>query len=217
MQDFYKEAMKQFLLPFIVLVAFVASCLVFFQIGKTGGYRIGYSDALASIKPDTEYVDKPVYIDKPVPIEVKPSGVEMYPIGTLAQMQHILDSLSAIQPDTTFIEIPVPIETKLYRDEKDSTYEAQVSGYHASLDWIKVNQKVAYITVPVPEYKYPTFSLSPTIGGFIFPNDYGVGAGLELDYWLNRWEISGGGGYYVSENSKGPYGEIKLKYNLIRK
>lgn len=212
MSDFGKFCVAFWIVVGLFLVGGFAS-----KISHKNGYKQGYSDALASIKPDTEYVDKPVYIDKPVPIEVKPSGVEMYPIGTLAQMQHILDSLSAIQPDTTFIEIPVPIETKLYRDEKDSTYEAQVSGYHASLDWIKVNQKVAYITVPVPEYKYPTFAISPTIGGFIFPNDYGVGAGLELDYWLNRWEIAGGGGYYVSNNSRGPYGEIKLKYNLIRK
>lgn len=196
----------------VILIAGVAS-----KISHKNGYKQGYSDAIASIKPDTEYVDKPVYIDKPVPIEVKPSGVEMYPIGTLAQMQHILDSLSAIQPDTTFIEVPVPIETKLYRDEKDSTYEAQVSGYHASLDWIKVNQKTAYITVPIPEYKYPTFTLSPSLGGFIFPQDYGVGAGLELSFWLNRWEIEGGGGYYMSNSSKGVYGEISVKYNLVRK
>ena len=99
----------------------------------------------------------------------------------------------------------------------DEDYELQISGFQPNLDWIKVHQKTAYITVPVPEYKYPTFSISPTVGGFIFPQDYGVGAGLELDYWLNRWEVSGGGGYHISNNSKGVYGEVKLKYNLIRK
>ena len=202
---------------------FIVVCLAIVAAGfackfaRSRGYKAGWADAYASFKPDTEYVDKPVYIDKPVPVEVKPAGQEFYPVGTLAQLQHVIDSMAAVKPDTTMIEIPVPMETKLYRDEKDSTYEAQVSGYHASLDWIKVNQKTAYITVPVPEYKYPTFALSPSVGGFIFPQDYGVGAGLELAFWLNRWEIAGGGGYYVSNNSRGPYGEIKVKYNLIRK
>ena len=212
---------QRFCAIFCLVVGVILAVCFASKISHKNGYSEGYRDALASIKPDTEYVDKPVYIDKPVPIEVKPSGVEMYPIGTLAQMQHILDSLSAIQPDTTFIEIPVPIETKLYRDEKDSTYEAQVSGYHASLDWIKVNQKTAYITVPVPEHKYPTLIVSPNVDAFIFPNSYGLGAGLELDYWVGRWQISGGGGYAVESipgsTAHGPYGKFSAKYNLIRK
>lgn len=201
-------------LAFILAVGVILVAAVTSKISHKNGYKQGYSDALSSIKPDTEYVDKPIYIDKPVPVEVTPAGKEMYPAGTVAQLKKVIDSLAAVKPDTTLIEIPVPLETKTYRD---STYEAQVSGYHASLDWIKVNQKTAYITVPVPEYKYPTFALSPTVGVFIFPNEYGVGAGLELDYWLNRWEIAGGGGYYVSNNSRGMYGEISVKYNLVRK
>lgn len=216
MSDFQK-----FCLAFWVVVGISLAGGFAFKFGQKRGYSRGYEEAIANIKPDTEYVEKKIYIDKPVPVEVKPSGVEMYPVGTLAQMQHILDSLSAIRPDTTFIEIPVPIETKLFRDEKDSTYEAQVSGYRASLDWIKVNQKTAYITVPVPEYKYPTFALSPTVDALILPDSYAAGAGLELDFWINRWQFTGGGGYALEispgQRAFGWYGKGSIKYNLIRK
>lgn len=162
MSDFQKIC-----LAFIVVVWFILTAALSVKIGNKTGYKKGYADALSSIKPDTEYVDKPVYIDKPAPSEVKPAGVEMYPVGTLAQMQHIIDSLSSIRPDTTFVEIPVPIETKLYRDEVDSTYEAQVSGYRASLDWVKVNQKTAYITVPIPQRR-PRMSFGLAAGPGIF-------------------------------------------------
>lgn len=187
----------------VILIAAIAS-----KISHKNGYKQGYSDALSSIKPDTEYVDKPIYIDKPVPeYHYKDTGRIVYiPVFVPDTTGH---------SDTTLV--PMHPEVKHYKDPQDNAYELEISGIQPNLDWIKVNQKTAYITVPVPEYKYPTFTLSPTLGGFIFPNDYGAGAGMELDYWMNRWEVSGGGGYYVSSNSRGLYGEIKLKYNLIRK
>lgn len=37
--------------------------------------------------------------------------------------------------DTLYQNIEVPIETKVY---SDSTYKCQISGFNASLDWIKV-------------------------------------------------------------------------------
>ena len=123
-----------------------------FIFGHKRGYPEGYSAALASIKRDTVWRDTTVFVDRPVPVEVKPAGKEMYPVGTVAQLKRVIDSLAAVRPDTAFVEIPVPIETRLYRDEKDSTYEAKVTGYKASLDWVKVNQKTAYINVPVHRF-----------------------------------------------------------------
>lgn len=209
---------EKYCLAFCIVVWFLVVGGVSAKIGQKRGYRSGYADAIASIKPDTEWVEKPVYIDKPVPVEVKPAGKEFYPVGTLAQLQRVLDSLRAVGPDTAFVEVPVPIETRLYGD---STYQAQVSGWHPSLDWIRFEQKTAYITVPVPEYKYPTFALSPTVDALILPNSYAAGAGLELDFWINRCQISGGGGYSVeigpNQRSSGWYGKASIKYNLIRK
>lgn len=195
MSDFGKFCVAFWIVVGISLVGGFA-----FKIGRNKGYSEGYSAYHPSdtiVRVDTHYVDNPIEIikwkdrEKPVYIAV-----------------HDTTRIN----DTTFVVLPK--EFKVY---EDSTYRAQVSGVEPNLDWINVYQKTVTVTSYVPEYKYPTFALSPTIGGFIFPGDYGVGAGLELNYWLNRWEISGGGGYYVSENSKGPYGEIKLKYNLVRK
>lgn len=173
------------------------------KISHKNGYKQGYSDALASIKPDTVTVVDTIVYEKPVE-QIKWKDKLVY--------VPVPDSILVEKHDTTYIALQ--FEKKVYAD---STYRAVVSGFQPELESISVYQKTAYITKVVPEYKYPTFALSPSVGGFIFPNDYGVGAGLELDFWLNRWEIEGGGGYYVSNNSRGPYGEIKVKYNLIRK
>lgn len=207
MTKFEKICFAFILVVGVILIVGIAS-KISNKNGYKQGYKQGYSDALASIKPDTEYVDKPIYIEKPVPeYHYRDTGRIVYiPVPVQDTTGH---------PDTTLI--PMHPEVKHYKDPQDNAYELEISGIQPNLDWIKVNQKTAYITVPIPEYKYPTFALSPSVGGFIFPQDYGVGAGLELDFWLNRWEIAGGGGYYVSNNSKGVYGEIKLKYNLIRK
>lgn len=199
---------EKFCAIFIVVVLAILLACIASKISHKNGYKQGYSDALASIKPDTVWRDTTIYEEKPVPeYHYRDTGRIVYvPVPVQDTTGH---------PDTTLV--PMHPEVKHYKDPQDNAYELEISGIQPNLDWIKVNQKTAYITVPVPEYKYPTFTLSPTLGGFIFPNDYGVGAGLELDFWLNRWEISGGGGYYVSKNSKGGYGEIRLKYNLIRK
>ena len=206
---------------------FIVVCLTIVAAGfackfaRSRGYKAGWADAYASFKPDTEYVDKPVYIDKPVPVEVKPAGKEMYPIGTVAQLKRVIDSLAAIKPDTTLIEIPVPMETKLYRDERDSTYEAQVTGYHATLDWVKVFQKTAYINVPIPTPVYPKFILSPAVTAMVLPKDIFVGAGVEAQLWHGRWEFSVEPGYgfnFAPDGiNRGLYVLGKTKYNLIRK
>lgn len=200
----------------ILLAVFVAA-----KIGQKRGYSSGYSDALASIKPDTEYVDKPVYIDKPVPVEVKPAGQEFYPVGTVAQLKKVIDSLAAVRPDTAYVEIPIPIETKLYRDEKDSTYEAQVTGYRASLDWVKVRQRTAYINIPIPTPVYPELLLSPVASVYFDPGGVMLGGGVAADTWHGRWEFSVDTGYGIHIGPQGStpgwYGRLRVGLNLIQK
>jgi len=203
---------------FIVVCLAIVAAGFACKISRSRGYKAGYADAYASIKPDTEYVDKPVYIDKPVPVEVKPAGMEMYPIGTLAQLQQMVDSMAAVKPDTSAVVIPIPMETKTYRD---STYEAQVSGYKPSLDWIKVHQKTAYITDVVTEFKYPELIFSPGVNIDLFPNGAFAGGGLHADYWTGRWQFSIDAGYGIGTiggiNLQGWYGKGRVGYNLIRK
>lgn len=228
---------------------FIVVCLTIVAAGfackfsRSRGYKAGYADAYASFKPDTEYVEKKIYIDNPVPVEVTPAGKEMYPVGTVAQLKRVIDSLAAIKPDTTLIEIPVPMETKLYRDERDSTYEAQITGYHATLDWVKVFQKTAYINVPIPTPVWPTLAISPVLNVEILPRSLFAGAGIVADYWKDRFQFSVEAGYGVNtflypvpatdatqatadpsevvlqkgEVFRGVYGKFTARYNLIRK
>lgn len=147
--------MKQYLIPFLVGVAIVAIGIVTFQIGRAGGYQKGYDDALnLPHKPDTVYRTKVVTIEKPVPVvQWKDREKPVYvPVK--------VDSLVYVH-DTTFM--PVPREVKQYSEEN---YAAQVSGVAPSLDWIKINQKTAYITNTVVQKKRWSFGLSAGPGVF---------------------------------------------------
>ena len=56
---------------------------------------------------------------------------------TVYLSKYIVDTLK-IKGDTVYKEVEIPIYTKVY---KDSTYEAQISGYKAKLDYIKIYPK----------------------------------------------------------------------------
>lgn len=153
--------MKNYIIAVLIGIGIAACMLVMFIIGRERGYGQGYSDAMNQPhKPDTVWKTETVTIEKPVPYYVEPSGVEMFPVGTLAQLQAKIDSLRAAKPDTTFVEIPVPIETQKYGGQEGDEYEAQVSGWHPSLDWIKVYPKTAYITNTVVEKKRWSFGVT---------------------------------------------------------
>ena len=147
--------MRQYLVPFLVGVCLVACCLVFFQIGRAGGYQKGYDDALNLPHVlDTVWRTKLVTIEKPVPV-VKWKEREK-PVNVPAKV----DSLVYVH-DTTFM--PLPREYKQYSEEN---YTAQVSGIDPALDWIKINQKTAYITNTVVQKKRWSFGVSAGPGIF---------------------------------------------------
>lgn len=191
--------MRKVLQWFIVAALVAAS--IFLAFSNRREYDMGYNDALASIKPDTEYVEKEIYIDKPVPVtEYKDTG-------------RVVEILIH---DTTYVYLPR--EVRRFADPNKEIYELQVSGIDPTLDWIKVKQKTAYINVPVPEYKYPTFALSPSIGANLFPGSFGIGGGLDVDYWYKRWQFSAEGGYavnFTNTMNTGFYAKGTVKYNLI--
>lgn len=188
----------------LLAVCVIAVAVFSWKISGNINYSAGYDDALASIKPDTEYVEKEIYIDKPVPaIEYKDTG-------------RVVEILIH---DTTYVYLPR--EVRQFADPNKEIYELQVSGIDPTLDWIKVKQKTAYINVPVPEYKYPTIAISPSISAFVAPGHFSFGGGLEFDYWKDRWQFSVEGGYGIHSDFKtitpGCYGQVNCKYNLIRK
>lgn len=221
---------------FILSICFVAGIMISggfgFRIGEHKGYKQGYSDALTNIKPDTIYVKDTSHYENPEPIEVIPSGYVQVKAGTITslkeQIAYLEDSLSHISiPDAANyedvsnspeVEIALPVEKKIYQD---STYKCQVSGIQPQLDWIETYNTTAYIQVPVTVDKYPVFTLSPIVDALILPESYFIGIGLDLDYHINRWSLSGEGGYGIEtlpgQTVRGPYGRVGIKYNLIRK
>ena len=163
-----KEEMKQYLVPFLVGVCLVASMLVTYQIGRGIGYDKGFAEGLVSIPPrtDTVWRDKPVYIEKPVEV-VKWKDREK-PVYIPVKE----DSLVYVH-DTTYI--PLPREFKQYSGEE---YTAQVSGVDPALDWIKINQKTAYITNTVVQKK--RWGWNVTAGAGVYWNGSQVQPGLGI-------------------------------------
>ena len=174
MADDRMSDMKQYLIPFLVGVALVACMLVTYQIGRGIGYDKGFAEGLVSIPPrtDTVWRDKPVYIEKPVEvIKWKEREKPVYiPVKE--------DSLVYVH-DTTYM--PLPREFKQYSGEE---YTAQVSGVDPALDWIKINQKTAYITNTVVQKKRWSWGVTAGPGAFWNGGNvqFGVGAVAGLQY-----------------------------------
>lgn len=119
---------------------------------------------------DTVTLWDTVYKEKPVPITV-----------------------TKIEKDTVYINDTIYVtldrEEKVFTDS--STYELQISGVNAELDWIKTFPKTTYITsekVVQIEQKQPLFEFKPSVGigyGLINNNvDIYVGGSLQIN--LNR-------------------------------
>ena len=194
------------ILVIVALAAGIVLVAVFsWKIGGNHGYSAGYSDALASIKPDTVKVTDTIeyYFPKEV-------------VKWKDRLVYVPVTDTIVRNDTTYIALQ--FEKKEY---KDTNYRAVVSGYEPALDYIETYNHTTYITKVVPEYKYPTFALSPSVDAFAIPGHFSLGGGLDLDYWRGRWQLSAEGGYGIHSDFKtittGWYGKIGAKYNLIRK
>lgn len=207
MTDF-KRILSLILLALGIILAVAFALFV----SSKRAYDAGWKDALASVKRDTVWKDSLVYVEKPVPtVEYRDTGRIVYvPVP-------VKDTTG--QGDTTLV--PMHPEVKQYADTVDHTYELQISGICTALDWIRVNQKTAYITVPIPEYHLPQYIVSPSATAFLFPKSMFLGAGVDVDYWEKRWqyELSVGYGIHASDGvaTPGYYALIKAKYNLFRK
>lgn len=120
---------------------------------------------------DTITVTDTEYVDKPVPKYI-----------TVVRRDTLHTEYWHLQHDTVIAE--VPIERKIY--EKDSSYRAVISGWHASLDslWIYNTTTEITITKKIPA---PKWSFGATIGPSVLVNrhgniDAGVGATIGLTY-----------------------------------
>ena len=116
--------MKQFIYILIIIILII---LNIFQYNKNN--KIVEINDVETIRQDTLIVRDTLKFYKPKPIYVKSEQDTLF------------------INDTTFIELPK--ETKVYRD---STYEAQISGFQPNLDHIKVFPKTIYITTEKTSY-----------------------------------------------------------------
>lgn len=165
--------MKQYLVPFLVGVCLVSCCLVFFQIGRAGGYQKGYDDALnLPHVPDTVYRTKVVTIEKPVPV-VKWVDREK-PVYVPVKV----DSLVYVH-DTTFIALPR--EFKQYSGEE---YEAVVSGVEPALESLKIFKKEMVVTNTITQKKKWSFSVvaGPSV---LYNGEIYSGFGVTLGFGYN--------------------------------
>lgn len=138
--------MRQYLVPFLVGVCLVACCLVFFQIGRAGGYQKGYDDALnLPHVPDTVYRTKLVTVEKPVPV---------------VQWKEREKLVYVPKDSLIYVHDTVPALPREYKQYSGENYTAQVSGVAPSLDWIKFHQQTAYITNTVVQKKRWSWGVS---------------------------------------------------------
>ena len=121
------------------LVAFLVCCVVSYFAGRVKGreigWKAGYSDGFEAgyntpHPADTLVVRDTLLVDHPVEVVKWRERVELLPVRDTIRIA-----------DSVFVE--VPIESKIYAD---STYRAQVSGWHPSLDWIEVYQRTQIVT-----------------------------------------------------------------------
>ena len=138
--------LKKYLFPFLVGVAIVAIGIVTFQIGRAGGYQIGYNDALNLPHiPDTVYRTKLVTVEKPVPV---------------VQWKEREKLVYVPKDSLIYVHDTIPALPREYKQYSGENYSAQVSGIAPSLDWININQQTAYITNTVVQKKKWSFGVS---------------------------------------------------------
>lgn len=159
------------------------------EIGQKAGYSEGFEAGYLAPHPaDTSSVIDTSHYDHPEPVDVQPAppsdnGRERLLLGTIAELHARLDSLAASKPDTAFVEVPVPIEVKTY---SDSTYQAQVSGFRPSLDWIEVYQLTQtvtkYIDRPAPRWSFGVTAGPSILWDGNFHAGVGVTAGVQFRF-----------------------------------
>lgn len=133
-------------------------------------YQYNHNNKIVKINTvevrDTVVIRDTVKIDKPIPIYIKS------------------------EPDTLYIPsidstVVMNKETKVYRD---STYEAQISGFQPHLDHIKVFPKITYITTEKTSYienkKHFTHGIQVGVGWGVIQRkpDIFIGYGFQYNF-----------------------------------
>lgn len=189
------------------IVSIVVGLLVF-ALGLKLGYeyeRSNFPDITERV--DTTYVRDTIIRDSLIPVEVtKWKTVPEY---------------FAVHDTTLLVDsvlVDVPMERKVYQE--DSVYYAVVTGYHPSLDTLKVYKETVMVetTRNIVEYKPHKLTISPFVSQEVGLDYYQAKAGVQAEFGYNRWRIIPEAGYRATSLEDGGwYAGARVKFDLIRK
>lgn len=80
-------SLEKFVLGFCIVVGIILTAGIGVKVGQHIGYKRGYADALASIKPDTVYIKDTSHYDKPKPVNTDTTGYIQVKIGTITALK----------------------------------------------------------------------------------------------------------------------------------
>lgn len=157
--------------PVFFVLAVLCVCVVSYFAGRVKGrrigYEVGYSEGFAAgwaapHPADTTTRTDTVFIDRPVEVVRWRDRVEYMAVTDTIRVA-----------DSVFVEVPIEV-----RQYADSTYRAQVSGWHPSLDWIEVRKTTQTITSTIVR-EAPRWSLGVTAGpGLLYDGNLHAGLGI---------------------------------------
>ena len=157
--------------PVFFVLAVLCVCVVSYFAGRVKGRRIGYevgwSEGFAAgwaapHPADTTTRTDTIFIDRPVEVVRWRDRVEYLAVTDTIRIA-----------DSVFVEVPIEV-----RQYADSTYRAQVSGWHPSLDWIEVFARTQTITSTIVK-EAPRWSLGVTAGpGLLYDGKLHAGLGI---------------------------------------
>ena len=175
------------------------------------GWRFGSVLDHAKFPDITERTDTLVVRDTIVRDSLIPTEVVRW--KTITEYLPVHDT--TILRDSVLVDIPM--ERRVY--EEDSVYYAVVTGYHPSLDTLKVYRETVTIetTKKVTEYKPYKWSVSPFVSQEVGLSHYDAKVGVQAEFGRNRWRFIPEIGYRASSlDEHGWYAGGRLKFDLIR-
>lgn len=162
-----------------IAVLALALVLSYIYVGKTRNEPVREGDTI------TEYVRvyDTIYVEVPVPVDsvVLRYVTEKLPVATrdtLYAENYAQKELENIRGSSTVV---LPITQNHYAD---STYEAWVSGYHPSLDSIRVFNKTEYVTTTI-KHRPKRFGIGLQGGYGLSQKGFHpyVGIGISYNLW----------------------------------
>ena len=154
----------------------LAACLC---VSLTFNYRYAIHECVITSSVDTVTVTDTISIFKPV---AKDSAVIRYEKIYIPVTVNVVDTVTDTITNNVLVEIPIS-----QKEYGDSAYHAWVSGYHASLDSIKVFSKTTTIT---QRYSVPVakkWNIGPQVGFGYAAGKWSPYFGVGIQYSIFSW------------------------------